>query len=227
MAIVTKYIVPIIFALSVLIMTFVIGFEMIIFNDAYFEWHYENRDVTSTTEMTVDDLMYVTNEMLDYLKGSREDLVIISTVDGQEEVVFGQREQDHMVDVKDMYLAVRDMRRLSTLLIVMVLLAGAFLSREMLYHVFNRMKYIIGVLMVFVVILGGLFATNFDKYFTMFHELFFSNDLWLLNPKTDILINMVPESYFYSIVMIGVALFIVMVIVAVVVAERLKKTIQD
>ena len=30
----------------------------------------------------------------------------------------------------------------------------------------------------------------------MFHEMFFSNDLWLLDPNTDMLINIVPEPFF-------------------------------
>lgn len=222
MAVMTRWIAPIVFAIAVLVMTFVVGFEMIIFNEAYFEWHYENRGVTETTEMSIDDLMYVTDEMLDYLEGERASLDMQATIDGQMEEVFGEREKAHMVDVRDMYLAVRNARRVSMLIIGIILLAGLLRFKEMLYHVFNRMKYIIGVLMVFILILGGLFATNFQKYFTLFHELFFSNDLWLLDPRTDILINMVPESYFYSIVMIGVALFILMVIGALAVAQKLR-----
>ena len=30
----------------------------------------------------------------------------------------------------------------------------------------------------------------------MFHHIFFNNDLWMLNPDTDLLINIVPEPFF-------------------------------
>lgn len=44
--------------------------------------------------------------------------------------------------------------------------------------------------------LALLVSTDFTKYFTYFHLLFFDNDLWILNPKTDLLINIVPEGFF-------------------------------
>jgi integral membrane protein (TIGR01906 family) len=40
---------------------------------------------------------------------------------------------------------------------------------------------------------------DFNKYFTYFHLIFFDNDLWLLDPETDLLIQMLPEEFFISI----------------------------
>jgi len=37
---------------------------------------------------------------------------------------------------------------------------------------------------------------DFTSAFIKFHEMFFSNDLWLLNPMTDRLIQMLPEGFF-------------------------------
>jgi integral membrane protein (TIGR01906 family) len=37
---------------------------------------------------------------------------------------------------------------------------------------------------------------DFYKYFTIFHEIFFTNDLWLLDPATDRLINIFPQDFF-------------------------------
>lgn len=50
--------------------------------------------------------------------------------------------------------------------------------------------------MVFMAILVGIITTNFTKYFVIFHKIFFSNNLWILNPETDRLINIVPEPFF-------------------------------
>jgi len=169
--------------------------------------------------MSLEDLIVVTVEMLDYLKGDRPNLDMTSTIGGKREEVFGEREKAHMVDVRDLYLNFRGLRRLSTGLVVLILFFGWFISKEMLYQVLVRVKYIVPVLLLMVGAVGGLFATDFNKYFTLFHELFFDNDLWLLNPNTDILINMVPEAYFYSIVMIGLVIFVVLIVGAVVVSD--------
>lgn len=37
---------------------------------------------------------------------------------------------------------------------------------------------------------------DFDRSFVAFHELFFSNDLWIFDPATDPIINYLPESLF-------------------------------
>lgn len=43
---------------------------------------------------------------------------------------------------------------------------------------------------------GLLNAQGFEALFVRFHELFFANDLWLMNPETDILIRMMPQLLF-------------------------------
>jgi len=39
-------------------------------------------------------------------------------------------------------------------------------------------------------------AVDFDGAFTFFHRLLFTNDLWLLDPRTDLLIRICPQSMF-------------------------------
>jgi len=54
-----------------------------------------------------------------------------------------------------------------------------------------------GLLSVFLVILISItFLVFFDYFFVLFHEISFSNDLWILNPKTDYLIMLFPENFF-------------------------------
>ena len=57
-------------------------------------------------------------------------------------------------------------------------------------------KNYILVIIVVLLILAIFIASDFSKYFIKFHELFFDNDLWVLNPETDIMIRMLPEDYF-------------------------------
>ena len=53
---------------------------------------------------------------------------------------------------------------------------------------------IIGIMPLLILII--LIKTDFNKYFTIFHQIFFSNDLWLLDPGTDRLVNIFPEEFF-------------------------------
>ena len=65
--------------------------------------------------------------------------------------------------------------------------------------------------------------TDFHRYFMIFHEMFFTNDLWLLDPDTDLLIRMLPEGFFLDMAKrIGFIFLILMVIVLVISVVILK-----
>lgn len=50
------------------------------------------------------------------------------------------------------------------------------------------------------------FLINFDKSFTIFHKIFFNNDYWLLNPKTDPVIKIMPQKFFFHCVIFIIAM---------------------
>lgn len=53
-----------------------------------------------------------------------------------------------------------------------------------------------GLFFASIAALAAIISTNFTKYFILFHHMFFNNDLWILDPSTDMLINIVPEGFF-------------------------------
>ena len=72
-------------------------------------------------------------------------------------------------------------------------------------------RYLIGIIIAMAA-LAGIIALNFEKAFITFHHIFFDNDLWLLDPDTDNLINIVPQTFFSDIcIRIGI-IFIILTI---------------
>lgn len=53
-----------------------------------------------------------------------------------------------------------------------------------------------GLFSALICSLAALISTDFTKYFVIFHQIFFDNDLWILDARTDLLINIVPEPFF-------------------------------
>ena len=47
------------------------------------------------------------------------------------------------------------------------------------------------------VILGAFAAAAWDRFFVLFHELSFGNDLWLFDPAVDPIINVLPDQFFF------------------------------
>lgn len=166
-------------------------------NPGYFEREYNKYQVLNDLPpMTMEDLLDVTDQMMDYLKGDREDLHVTTTMGGETREFFNDREIAHMEDVRGLFLAAIFLRRvcLVTALVCLGLLVAlkARLSRVLPSSLCIGTGLFFGILAV----LAGIISTDFSKYFVMFHHIFFNNDLWILNPETDMLINIVPEGFF-------------------------------
>ena len=52
----------------------------------------------------------------------------------------------------------------------------------------------------FIAVIIAAVLYDFNRFWIKFHELFFSNDLWLLDPRYSTMINMLPEPLFEAMV---------------------------
>ncbi|QUH31316.1 TIGR01906 family membrane protein [Vallitalea guaymasensis] len=197
--------------------------EVIAYNINHYQWQYERHDIPEQTNMSLDELTKVTKNMIAYLKDSRKTLDMKAVIDGKEQEVFGEREKSHMVDVKKLFVIGTYMRNISFIILVIAIGYMVFRNKKLLTITFSMVKYVFAVIIMLILILSGLLLIDFNKYFTIFHEIFFSNDLWLLDPKTDILINIVPEIFFFQTAMIILGIFVVSVVVTLVIIEVAKK----
>ena len=62
---------------------------------------------------------------------------------------------------------------------------------------------------MFFAFLGIWAYVDFNAFWTMFHEILFTNDLWLLDPRVSIMINMFPEEFWFGMVIRIALTFIV------------------
>lgn len=181
------------------------SFQIAIYGDSeycFYEKEYEKYQVTESLQMEMDDVMDVTEKMMDYLIGKRPELSVETTVDGKTRDFFNEQDRLHMADVKNLFLGGLTLRwwLLGAFIILMaVLIFGLKANWKRLLP--KAYFAALGIFLVLTVVLGLLFASDFTKYFTIFHEIFFTNDLWLFDPTTDLMIRMLPEGFFYDMVM--------------------------
>lgn len=170
----------------------------------YFESEYTKYQVlNSLPEMTMEDLLVVTDEMMAYLRGNREDLHVFTTMGGEYREFFNAREIAHMEDVQDLFIGGLWLRRIGLgLTLVYAVILGlwgknhADRTSMLKSTVPGALCAGTGAFFAAALIIAGIVATDFSKYFIVFHHIFFDNDLWILNPATDMLINIVPEPFF-------------------------------
>lgn len=202
--------------------------EMFAVNERFFESEYSKLNTAASIGMSDEDLTRVTDNLIAYTTGHRDSLDMQAKINGAEEEVFGQREKDHMVDVRALYLAARTVR-IASLVTALVLIAAAFavFGKNALRTLCRSFLAVSGAFALIVLALGIYAAVDFASFWTSFHHLFFTNDLWLLDPRTDVLIMMVPEAFFSSlvtrIIVRFVSIFVTLNIAAAVGAAIIKK----
>ena len=169
----------------------------------YYEHEYSKYNVTEAVRMEMDDLLEVTDEMMAYLRGNREDLHVDTIVNGEPREFFNAREIAHMEDVQGLFLGGLWLRRIG----LMFTLAFAALLYFWKRGRKDRSAYLAravpgslcagtGVFFAACLALAAVISTDFSRYFVVFHHIFFDNGLWILDPDTDMLINIVPEAFF-------------------------------
>lgn len=206
-------------SIAVIVILLISAFEIGAYSDyGWYEKEYAKYEVLDDLEMEMEDAMYVTEEMMTYLRGNRADLVVDTVVNGEEREFFNDREKAHMVDVQNLFIGGLWMRRIA--LLIFALAVVAMIKMKVDWKRLLPKSFLIG-LGAFIGITAGaglLFMSDFNKYFTMFHEIFFDNDLWLLDPGTDLLIRMLPEGFFMDMVVrIGI-IFLILLLLGVVIS---------
>ena len=193
-----KKLLYILFGLTLSVVLLLTAVDIVTFNTDHYLNEYEKHGVAAVTGMDMDNLEHVTEELLSYLKGDRENLDMKAIIKGEKREVFREREKLHMVDVKELFVAGRRIRNIGVLLLVAMLIY--FITKDRLWRksISKTLIYTSMANVDLIIILFLLMYFDFTKYFDYFHYIFFDNDLWILNPKTDIMIQMLPEAFFYN-----------------------------
>ncbi len=102
---------------------------------------------------------------------------------------FSSTARAHMDDVEELFRLLKAVFGVSLGGVLLILMS--YDNRRVLLCTSSFV--ILGIL----ALLGIAFLVlDFSKLFILFHEISFSNDLWILDPNVDVLIRMLPESLF-------------------------------
>lgn len=206
-----------------LILAFLISVvEIDAFDSAYYDKEYAKNATAAYVGVDEKTLSEVTQNLLAYLQGGRENLDMTAVLEGQEREYYNEREKLHMKDVRDL-----NMGALACMwtgyIVGGVLVAAAFAYADPKYKIFRSVFWsIVGVLGAFG-ILGVWAATDFTSFWVQFHHVFFTNDLWLFDPRDSLLIRMFEEQFFFDLVSEILAWFLGVTLIALVVTGVLYK----
>ena len=185
-------------ALALVIMLLLTAVAQAVFGDmGYFRDEFEKYDVTQNIDMEMDDIMYVMDELMDYLHGGRNDLEnIVTEVNGETRDFFSEREKVHMADCKALFDGGFTIRKAAAVIFAALTFTLAVKKKFSLDRLIKYSAVVSGIILAAALVIGILAAVDFNACFIVFHKLFFSNDLWILDPAEDLVINILVEPFF-------------------------------
>ena len=198
--------------ISFILITFFASISIMCFNTDFYRYEYAKNNVAEKINISDNDLMKATDVLLGYIKNSNDSLDVDVKIGDNIEKMFNQREIDHMVDVKNLYQKALKVMYVSIgaamgILFYFLLFEKRYLS--FLTRGFLRVLYTVLMLLSFF---GIWIFTDFTSFWNWLHTLLFTNDLWLLDPRTSFMINMLPEIIFNQLVL-AIVFYLILFIV--------------
>lgn len=178
------------------------------FNKSFYKNEYKKLNVAEYIGISEEDLNKTTDVLLGYIKGENKTLDIECRINGITRQVFNNKEKTHMQDVKNLYDGAIVVRNVSFVIFV---LSFIYIGRSK--ELFIGYKYSLSLVGLIIAFLLLFCLMDFEGFWLAFHHLFFSfNDLYILDPRYDILVMMVPEGFFFDLYVLIVASTSVMLV---------------
>ena len=178
---------------------------------------FDRYNVAGSTGIQDADLSDVGKQFQDYFGNDVERLEVNAHVFGVEQQLLSEREVLHMVDVKQVFnLTFRLQEIAGIFLLAMMLGAVAVYRRTAVWEISGWVQWGALIAILFVLVVGFVSLVAFGPLFNVFHQLVFTNDFWLLDPRTDYLLKLFPFGFWRDMTLLiglatlleGVALFL-------------------
>ncbi len=170
------------------------------FNDpGVYNQGFQKYRISLSSGITEEDLRQVGGQIRHYFNSTDEPLLVNTQVYGEERELFNQREVQHMSDVKRLVWWIYAAAVASGIYLLAATSWGVIVKgREYLGVLAQRVIRGVALMGVLVVIVGFFALAGFDALFLRFHQVAFTNDLWQLDPRTDYLLIIFPQGFWFD-----------------------------
>ena len=167
-----------------------------------YEYGFDRYDAVARTGIDRPQLDRAARQIARYFRDGESMLDVRVDLDGREQPLFNPREVLHMRDVKALFQFVFAVHEIALVYVVGYVAAVFLWSRERPLRRLADQCVLAGTATAGVMALAALATVvGFDELFRQFHLLSFANDFWLLDPRTDRLVQMFPRGFWFDVSM--------------------------
>ncbi len=184
---------------------------------------FDKYHISLKTGISYEDLTNVGKQIQRYFNSLDEPLLVKTQIFGDERTLFNEREVDHMQDVKNLIHLVYGGMLISGIYVSATIICSSIGGPSCRFYTRPLITAYGGALTILSIVgLGLLSLTNFDDVFLIFHQISFSNDLWMLDPRTDYLIMLFPLGFWFDVTMRIALVSIIVSIITVAIATSIQ-----
>ena len=121
---------------------------------------------------------------------------VFSDAEGREYTCFQPHEADHMADCRNLIGLAGTLRWITGGLALLLAAAGVLLRKRKAFS--GGMFTGLGAAALVFSGIAAWALADFDGLFVTFHRVAFTNEGWLLDPRTDLLIRLMPLNFFIT-----------------------------
>ena len=194
-----------------IVLTLIFSFKLAVFYNYqnYFKNQYKKYEVEDRLNINMNDIMKVTDKLINYLKNNDDNLLIEVQINGEMKSFFTEQEIVHMNDVKNIFLKI-DIISYCLIGLLIFIIISLIVYKVDWVNIFPKVYFINFMIFVFLTtVLIIVINIDFQSFFYQFHKLIFNNNLWLFNYNTSRVIKMFPQEFFFDLV--GKIIFIFLV----------------
>ncbi|HHY90178.1 MAG TPA: TIGR01906 family membrane protein [Clostridiales bacterium] len=173
--------------------------EIYVFCPEFYKQEFQKQNAVEKIGIQESDLDRIVHKMFRYLKNKDADMNIQVSIQGKQVEAFGDREKRHMRDVKDLFQKGFFIRNAAALIGIFLFFLLWRISPDIRRDILQSCIGASFIAVLTVILLIAAVYSDFYTYFVYFHEIFFSNDMWILDPQRDLLIQLLPLTFFMNI----------------------------
>ena len=165
-----------------------------LYNDGF-----EKYSISRISGITEADLRQVGADIRHYINSGDEPLVVTTRIFGEKRDLFNNQEISHMKDVKQLVRGVYVLALVSAAYLAAMIVVGfGWQKVRFVPALAKRLTWGGGLTLVLMMVFGTAALVGFDGVFLKFHQLSFANDLWQLDPRTDYLVRIFPQDFWFD-----------------------------
>jgi len=170
----------------------------------------DDEKITQYIGMTEEEQDVFAEEMAAFMRGETD----------AQPAALNEKEQQHMLDVRKLTQSAGSMSKtyltIAAALAVISAWTGARLKRRMLPKLIGGLGAVSVIMLLVQGVMNEVAAGGFAQLFVQMHETLFTNDLWLMDPQTDILIRMMPQPLFEQALLNGASIALRLLVIVLV-----------